>query len=173
MGERGDGYWSHLEIAVDTAAGPAVPHGPQADPDDPPLRAPAVAALEALVELAAVDGVVAELEVPATRDRGWPAGWSSPSAWIYVTGGGGTGLHRYDDGAESEAEEAFRVADTAQEALLESMPAVGRPTNWPPCPDHPTTNPLALTAGDDADPRPRWTCPLTGDVVGVLGGAPA
>ncbi|MBC3760985.1 hypothetical protein ACUN7V_02900 [Quadrisphaera oryzae] len=170
MGESGDGYWSHLEITPGTGAGPAAELGPAAEPDGPPLSGPSLDAVKALVTLAAADGVAAELQMPATRDRGWPASWSLPSAWLYVAGGGGVGLHRYDDDAESEAQEAFRIADTAQEALLESMPAVGRPTNWPPCPAHPTTHPLALAAGDDDDPRPRWTCPLTGDVVGVLTG---
>lgn len=170
MGESGDGYWSHLEITHGTGTGPAAEHGPAAEPDGPPLRAPAVAALEALVAMAAADGVEAALEVPATRDRGWPASWALPWAWFRVTGGGDVGVSGgagVDD--ESAAEEAARVADAAHTELVESLWG-RRPTNWPPCPAHPTTHPLALAPGDDDDPRPRWTCPLTGDVVGVLTG---
>lgn len=174
MGESGDGYWSHLEVTLDTGAGPAAAHGPAAEPDGPPLRAPAVVALGALVALAAADGVTVQLEHSATRGRRWPSQLDLPAAWLKTPDGVETGLMAFDPtqgwAPESAAEEAFRVADTAQEAVLESMPSVGRPTNWPPCPHHPTTHPLALAPGDDDDPRPRWTCPLTGHEVGPLDG---
>ncbi|TXR56762.1 hypothetical protein [Quadrisphaera setariae] len=167
MGGHGDGYSSTLKTSFDTAAGPAVRHGPQADPDEPPLRAPAVAALEALVVLAAADRIAVELEVPATRDRDWPAPWPLPWGWFRVRGGGDVGVSGGGADGETAAEEAARVADAAHSEVVESLWA-HRPTNWPPCPDHPTTHPLQLAAGDDADPRPLWTCPLTGEVVGVL-----
>ncbi|MEH3077826.1 MAG: hypothetical protein PGN11_14355 [Quadrisphaera sp.] len=173
MDEGGGWVRKHVETASNTHAGPAVRHGPQAEPDHPPLRGPAVAALEALARLAAADGAVVALELPATRERGWPVEHPLPSAWWRTPDTVETGLFAFDPAngweRETDAEEALRVADTAHEAVLESMPSCGRPTNWPPCPDHPTTHPLQLVAGDDADPRPRWTCPLTGDVVGVLG----
>ncbi len=62
----------------------------------------------------------------------------------------------------------MRLVDTAHWELVEAMTAFGRPTNWPPCPEHPATHPLQLVAGSDVDPRPRWTCPLTGAVVTAL-----
>lgn len=141
----------------------------------PTLGAPAVTALEALVAMAAADGVVLQLEHPAVDDPSSSAGWTAVSAWVRFAGGAGVGVHAHDPAlggdAETPAQEAARAADTAHESVVEWMPGLGRATNWPACPEHPTTHPLQLAAGDDADPRPLWTCPLTGEVVGVLGSA--
>ncbi|PWJ54586.1 hypothetical protein SAMN06264364_10629 [Quadrisphaera granulorum] len=172
--DDGGGFSKHVDVVFDTHAGPAVAHGPQAEPDSPPLRAASLAAVHALVAMAAADGIAVELEMPATRERGWPASWPLPPAWFRVIGEGDAGLFG-SDGSESAAEEAARVAeeaarvaDTAHGEVVESL-WPHRPTNWPPCPEHPTTHPLQLTPGDDADPRPLWTCPSTGDVIGPLG----
>ena len=163
---------SHLEISVDTHAGPARHHWPQAEPDAPPLRAAAVAAIEALVALARTDGVRVALEVPAVRGEDDHPGWPPCSAQVRLEGGGGVGVSAWSSGGEeqeSAAEEAARAADSVHESVVEWMPGEGRSTSWPSCPHHPETHPLALVPGSDSDPRPRWTCPRTREVVGTLG----
>lgn len=165
-------YESHLETSVDTRSGPALHHGPPAEPDAPPLRAPAVAALGALVALARADGVRVELEVPATRGEDDHPGWPLCSAQVRFEGGGGVGVFAWSsDGHEQEtaAEEAARVTDSVHEGVVEWMPGEGRSTSWPSCPQHPETHPLELVPGSDGDPRPRWRCPRTREVVGPLG----
>jgi len=140
--------------------------------DAPSLRAPAVAALEALVALARADGVRLELQVPAVRGEDDHPAWPLCSAQVVLQGGGGAGVFAWSsDGEEQEsaADEAARVADSVHESLVEWMPGEGRSTSWPSCPHHPETHPLALVPGSDADPRPRWACPRTREVVGTLG----
>lgn len=57
------------------------------------------------------------------------------------------------------------LADQVQEIVIENLRCENR-TNWPPCPEHPTTHPLtAAVRGGLA----VWRCPLTGRDGAVIG----
>jgi hypothetical protein len=57
------------------------------------------------------------------------------------------------------------IADAAQEWVIHDL-FPHAPTNWPPCPHHPTTHPLrASRLGDVA----VWLCPLEGVPVAAIG----
>jgi hypothetical protein len=63
------------------------------------------------------------------------------------------------DLVQSDAEVLERVADMVHDYLVEDMWSLGRPSNWPPCPDHPRSHPLrVLRDGDDVS----WACPAGG-----------
>ena len=99
---------------------------------------------------------------PRIEDREWT---DEPSAMMWSDDGTGWGLSVLR--AESDVERVVRAADNVQEWLLEDRWSHGEPTNWPPCPPHPSTHPLTPAV---RDATPRWVCPADGSVVAVIGG---
>jgi hypothetical protein len=61
--------------------------------------------------------------------------------------------------------QVVQAADMVQEWVIEELWGTTR-TNWPPCPQHPTTHPLQAELRDDAA---WWTCPRDGTAVAVVG----
>ena len=63
------------------------------------------------------------------------------------------------------SERIAAVADQVQGFVFEEL--WGRaPTNWPPCPRHPTAHPMRAMAQDDAA---VWVCPVDDSLVSVIG----
>ena len=58
------------------------------------------------------------------------------------------------------------VADQVQEWAVEELCAVGRPTNWPPSPQHPHSHPLSAVVQEG---QAVWSCPKTGYVPAGIG----
>jgi hypothetical protein len=57
------------------------------------------------------------------------------------------------------------VAEMVQDWAFDELWGTTR-TNWPPCPHHPTTHPLAAEVRVGAA---RWCCPKDGTAVAVIG----
>jgi hypothetical protein len=66
--------------------------------------------------------------------------------------------------SDSAIEQQVSMADQVQDWLVENIG--GTATNWPVCPEHPTTHPLTARAVADT---PSWVCPVTGTVVAAIG----
>jgi hypothetical protein len=62
-------------------------------------------------------------------------------------------------------EQVLRAADMVQEWAVEELWG-SAPTNWPPCPHHPTTHPLQVELRDGAA---WWSCPKDGTGFAVVG----
>lgn len=67
---------------------------------------------------------------------------------------------------DADADRIVTIADRVQEWLIESVLWPERPTNWPSCPAHPKSHPLAARA---VGAVAIWCCPLTGDEVAEVG----
>lgn len=63
-------------------------------------------------------------------------------------------------------EQIVEAADVVQEWFIETVLWPGRPTNWPVCPDHPDTHPLAPRL---VDSTATWVCPVAGTVIAPIG----
>jgi hypothetical protein len=106
--------------------------------------------------------------VPAVRDGNWSGIPGQLTG--NVSGPDGFGQGVFVMAGEPVPEQIASVADQVQEWAVEELCSVGRSTNWPPCPQHPATHPLAaVVRGDDA----VWICPKTEVVVGQIGRLPA
>jgi len=121
------------------------------------------------VELArALAPVLHDLEttggpVPQVDDEDWQHDPRWPSAMLRGADGSAMGISvTFGD---SRPEQVAQVADQVQEWAVEELWG-SRPTNWPPCPQHPTTHPLQAAVRDGAA---RWTCPEDGTAVAVIG----
>lgn len=57
------------------------------------------------------------------------------------------------------------TADTGEDLVIESL-WPDRSTNWPPCPHHPESHPMAARV---LDGHPMWTCPRDGRPVVAIG----
>jgi hypothetical protein len=117
----------------------------------------------------ALTPVVRDLEnsgsvVPAVRDEQWAGVEGQVTAMLYSPGGWGQGVWAMT--SEALPERIAAVADQVQEWAVEELCSIGRPTNWPQCPEHPGAHPLAPVVSDG---RAVWTCPKTGDVVAEIG----
>jgi hypothetical protein len=78
----------------------------------------------------------------------------------------GTGIRAQLNAPESE--QIAELADQVQEWIIEELWGTA-PTNWPPCPTHPTTHPLMARALDGVA---VWCCPGDGEPsvrIGYLG----
>jgi hypothetical protein len=121
------------------------------------------------VELArALAPVLHDLEttggpVPQVVDEDWQDDPRWPSAMLRGADGSGMGI-RVTAG-DPRPQQVAEVADQVQEWAVEELWR-NRPTNWPPCPQHPTTHPLAPEVRDGAA---RWCCPTDGTAVAVVG----
>jgi hypothetical protein len=101
--------------------------------------------------------------LPEILDDRW-GGAEQATAMLYSAGGSGQGVSASI--ADSLAERVASVADQVQEWAIEELRSLGRPTNWPQCPEHPESHPLAAVVTGD---RPTWACPKTGHVICEIG----
>lgn len=78
---------------------------------------------------------------------------------------GSVGLPARPDLADAEL--LADIADLVQDAVVEALPAMGRPAVWPSCPLHPDTHPMTPAITDDG--IASWTCPRDGRPQAVIG----
>jgi hypothetical protein len=117
--------------------------------------------------------VVRDLEnsgsvVPEVRDEQWDGVEGQATAMLYSPGCSGQGVWAMT--GEPLPERIASVADQVQEWAVEELCSVGRPTNWPQCPEHPDAHPLSPVVSEG---RAVWACPKTGNVVAEIGRLPA
>jgi hypothetical protein len=97
-------------------------------------------------------------------DDGWTGDPGSAGAMLWSADGDhGSGVSVQVGG--SRPEQVAQVADQVQDWVVDELWG-STATNWPPCPQHPTTHPLRAAVSDGAA---RWTCPRTGTPVAVVG----
>jgi hypothetical protein len=101
--------------------------------------------------------------VPRVDDADWTALNGMASAHVWSPDGSGMGI--WLTLAVSRAQQIARVADQVQEWAIGELWG-SAPTNWPPCPHHPTTHPLEAEVRDGAA---WWSCPKDGTAVAVVG----
>jgi hypothetical protein len=61
------------------------------------------------------------------------------------------------------------IASRVQDWAVEELSSRALPTNWPPCPLHPTTHPLTAAS---IGARAVWQCPATAAEIAVIGSLP-
>jgi hypothetical protein len=101
---------------------------------------------------------------PEVRDDQWPGIEGQLTGALRSPDGTGQGVFVMTD--ESLPQRIASVADQVQEWAVEELCSVGRPTNWPQCPQHRSSHPLAPVVRDG---RAVWTCPATGRAVSEIG----
>jgi hypothetical protein len=101
--------------------------------------------------------------LPRIEDRDWTEDPDLASAMLWSAGGSGMGV--YVPRWLSAPEAVEWVADKVQEWAIEDRWGTA-PTNWPPCPHHPSTHPLTVSSHDG---RPVWACPADGTVISPVG----
>jgi hypothetical protein len=117
---------------------------------------------------AALSPVITDLRatgapVPAIDDKDWVGDPTQASAMLRSPDGSATGIRITLSAAESDRIAA--MADQVQEWAIEELWGHAE-TNWPPCPQHPDTHPLApLSRYGIAS----WTCPLDGTSFSAIG----
>ena len=91
--------------------------------------------------------------VPRIEDSDWPGDVDRAGAMLWSPDGSGQGvaISRSRPLAEQVAEAADRVQEWEVEELWRSAP-----TNWPRCPRHPATHPMAVRLQPDGV---WWVCP--------------
>jgi hypothetical protein len=123
-----------------------------------------------------VDAALSEAVGPVLRDLErsglprpgvWDEDWGNdPGMVTAMLGRAGAAQGIWVQAGEPLAERIATVADQVQDWAVEELCSRGLPTNWPWCPDHPLTHPLAPV---ERDGRAVWTCPKTGRVVCEIG----
>jgi hypothetical protein len=118
---------------------------------------------------AALEPVLRDLAIPTgvlpdLRDEPW-AGARTASAMLYAADGSGAGISIDLD--ETRAAQVAVLADQVQDWAVEALWSLRRPTNWPPCPRHPDSHPLAATVSNG---RAVWSCPADKTEISVIGG---
>ena len=101
--------------------------------------------------------------LPRIEASGWPADATRAGAMLWSRRGSGQGVAVTL--GRPPAEQVAEVADQVQEWAVEDLWGTA-PTNWPPCPHHPTTHPLEARL-DDA--TAWWVCPRGGSRVSPVG----
>jgi hypothetical protein len=102
--------------------------------------------------------------IPEVRDDQWEGIEGQATAALRSPDGSGQGVSVMT--GESLAQRIASVADQVQEWAIEELGSLGRPTNWPQCPDHPSSHPLSAVVREG---RAIWTCPVTGRLVSEVG----
>jgi hypothetical protein len=111
-----------------------------------------------LADLRATDG-----PAPLVADTEWTDDVEHPSAMLWSPEGSGTGIRiRLADG---QADRVAHAADQVQEWAIEELWRSSA-TNWPTCPSHPDTHPLAATVVDGVA---SWVCPHDRTPIAVIG----
>jgi hypothetical protein len=101
--------------------------------------------------------------LPRIVGEDWAGDPDTVSAMLYGDDGGGMGVFVRLD--EPLPEQVARVSDQVHDWAVEELWG-RRPTNWPPCPRHPGTHPMAVSLRNDV---PTWVCPRDGTPVGRVG----
>ena len=101
---------------------------------------------------------------PVIESSDWQPAEDAESALLRSPDGSAMGV--WVDTGASAAYQISRLSDQVQEWVIEELAGLGRPTNWPPCPHHSDTHPMAATADGE---RAVWTCPKSGAVVSEIG----
>jgi hypothetical protein len=101
---------------------------------------------------------------PVVRDGGWSGSEEQVTAMICSGDGSGQGIFAMT--GEPQADWIASVADQVQEWVVEELCSIGRPTNWPRCPQHPDSHPLSAIVQEG---QPVWVCPTTGRVICEIG----
>ena len=105
--------------------------------------------------------------IPEVRDDQWSTFEGQATAMLFSPSGCGQGVSATAD--EPLVQRIAWAADQVQEWAVEELCSIGRPTNWPQCPQHPDSHPLSAVVRED---RAVWCCPKTGYLateVGELG----
>ena len=102
--------------------------------------------------------------IPEVREDQWGGIEGQATAALRSADGSGLGVSVMT--GESRPQRIASVADQVQEWAVEELCSVGRPTNWPQCPHHPSSHPLSAVVRDG---RAVWTCPATGRPVSEIG----
>jgi hypothetical protein len=102
--------------------------------------------------------------IPEVRDDEWPGLEGQATAGLRSPDGSGQGIFVMT--GESLPQRIASVADQVQEWAVEELCSVGRPTNWPQCPNHRSSHPLSAVMQNG---RAVWTCPATGRLVSEIG----
>lgn len=103
--------------------------------------------------------------VPRVEPSDWHGAARAASAMLWSTRDG-SGQGAWVDTTLAQHEQVVMVADQVQEWAIEELAASRRPTNWPRCPEHPSTHPLKAAAHDGLA---VWQCPRSGRPVSEIG----
>ncbi|WP_327033356.1 hypothetical protein [Micromonospora ureilytica] len=101
---------------------------------------------------------------PDLRDEPWRDDPQTASAFLYASDGSGHGISIYL--GLSAVTQIVTLADQVQDWAVEALWSLGRATNWPPCPQHPNSHPLAAVVHAD---RAVWACPTAGTDISEIG----
>jgi hypothetical protein len=117
----------------------------------------------------ALGPVLSDLEssgavIPDVQDEPWSTTAEQVTAMLYSADGSGQGISARP--ADPLAQRIASVADQVQDWVVEELCSIGRPTNWPPCPQHPHSHPLIAV---EREGRAVWACPKTAGVVCEIG----
>lgn len=104
---------------------------------------------------------------PAVRDEQWSDYPGQLTAMLFSPDGTGQGVSAMT--GDPLAERIASVADQVQEWVVEELCSLGRPTNWPPCPEHPHSHPLSAVLRDG---QAGWACPKSGQIICEVGQLP-
>ncbi|MCG5467754.1 hypothetical protein LADH09A_001565 [Micromonospora sp. LAH09] len=118
---------------------------------------------------AALEPIMSDLEGPGgvqpdLRDEPWRDDSGTASAFLYAPDGSGQGISI--ELGQPTVTQVVALADQVQEWAVESLWSMGRATNWPPCPHHPSSHPLAAVARAG---RAVWTCPTLSTEISEIG----
>ncbi len=102
--------------------------------------------------------------IPQVRDHQWSDFEGQVTAMLFSPGGSGQGVSAMT--GEPLPQRIASVADQVQEWAVEELCSIGRPTNWPQCPQHPRSHPLSAVVREG---RAVWSCPRTGFVAAEIG----
>jgi hypothetical protein len=105
----------------------------------------------------------AGIATPRIEDHDWTGDPDVPSVMLWSPDGTGSGVSvdRYHPLFERIAS----VADQVQEWAIEELWGHAS-TNWPPCPQHPTSHPMKATTRDGAA---VWVCPADEALMSKIG----
>jgi hypothetical protein len=100
---------------------------------------------------------------PEIRDDDWAREVQVASAMVFSPDGSGTGIRITLNAPEHER--IMELADQIQEWVIEELWGQAS-TNWPRCPEHPRSHPLAASSrGEQA----VWVCPHSGRLIAAVG----
>lgn len=116
--------------------------------------------------LAVVLGDVAELGVDLDLEIERATDPDTGPGAAYLAGLGGCSLVLPGWEASSPSHELELIADRVHDWVVEELPGLHRPSDWPRCPLHPGTHPLQVRRDVDAV---SWTCPRTGAALAAVG----
>lgn len=113
--------------------------------------------------------VVRDLEatgvpVPRVEPADWQDHRTAEPAYLWSASGSGMGI--WVDTALAEADQVAMVAEQVQEFMVEELPGLHLPSNWPRCPGHPENHPMTALVQDG---KAHWSCPATRDPVVEVG----